>query len=110
MIEDSFSIEDRILCSDGSCIGVVGPDRLCKLCGKLYEGVEQVPQGEPTAETDEDEPGDPLEETSDQASDQASDQEAGDPLDPLDRVCCSDETCIGIIGSDGKCGTCGKMP
>jgi len=33
--EDSF--ENRVLCSDGSCIGVVGPDGRCKVCGKPYK-------------------------------------------------------------------------
>lgn len=33
--EDSF--ENRVLCSDGSCIGVIGPSGRCNVCGKLYE-------------------------------------------------------------------------
>lgn len=32
--EDSF--ENRILCIDGNCIGVVGADGRCKVCGKPY--------------------------------------------------------------------------
>ncbi len=28
--------EDRVLCSDGTCIGVIGPDGKCKECGKPY--------------------------------------------------------------------------
>jgi hypothetical protein len=28
----------RVLCSDGSCIGVIGPDGRCKECGKPYAG------------------------------------------------------------------------
>lgn len=30
--EDDF--EDRVLCSDGNCIGVIGSNGLCKVCGK----------------------------------------------------------------------------
>lgn len=30
--------ERRILCSDGNCIGVIGADGCCKVCGKPYEG------------------------------------------------------------------------
>ena len=30
--------ESRRLCSDGNCIGVVGPDGRCKECGKPYAG------------------------------------------------------------------------
>lgn len=29
--------EDRVLCSDGTCIGVIGPDGKCKECGKPYK-------------------------------------------------------------------------
>ena len=39
--ETSFSDTDwdnRILCTDGSCIGVIGLDGHCKECGKKYEG------------------------------------------------------------------------
>ena len=30
--------ENRTLCSDESCIGVIGPDGRCKECGKAYKG------------------------------------------------------------------------
>ena len=30
--------KNRRLCSDGNCIGVIGPDGRCKECGKPYEG------------------------------------------------------------------------
>lgn len=33
--EDSF--ENRVLCSDGNCIGVIGPDGRCNVCGKPYK-------------------------------------------------------------------------
>ena len=36
--EDSVDFAKRLLCSDGSCIGVVGPDGRCKECGKPYAG------------------------------------------------------------------------
>jgi hypothetical protein len=29
--------ENRVLCSDGNCIGVIGPDGRCKECGKPYD-------------------------------------------------------------------------
>jgi len=31
---DDFS--DRVLCSDGACIGVIGENGVCKVCGKPY--------------------------------------------------------------------------
>jgi len=33
--KDSF--ENRILCSNGNCIGIIGPDGKCKECGKPYK-------------------------------------------------------------------------
>ena len=30
--------ENRQLCSDGNCIGVIGPDGRCKECGKRFKG------------------------------------------------------------------------
>jgi hypothetical protein len=37
--DDEFDLSQRILCSDGNCIGVV-ENGTCKLCGKPY-----VPEG-----------------------------------------------------------------
>ena len=30
-------LENKVLCSDGNCIGVIGSDGRCKVCGKPYE-------------------------------------------------------------------------
>ena len=30
--------ENRVLCSDESCIGTIGPEGCCRECGKAYEG------------------------------------------------------------------------
>ena len=30
--------DNRTLCADGNCIGVIGPDGLCKVCGKSSTG------------------------------------------------------------------------
>jgi hypothetical protein len=36
-LEDEISdFDDRVLCSNGSCIGVVGHDGCCKVCGRAY--------------------------------------------------------------------------
>lgn len=104
MEETEFSLESRVLCSDGACIGTVGPDGLCKVCGKAYEGDEDLsglrPLSSPLPPAEEGETDQPI------SSD--SDSLAGSTVDPDERVCCPDDTCIGIIGPDGKCGTCGR--
>ncbi len=35
--EDSIDFSKRILCSDGTCIGVVNEQGICKVCGKPYQ-------------------------------------------------------------------------
>ena len=41
MSAEEFNLEERVLCSDDTCIGLVGPDGRCKECGKPYESEEQ---------------------------------------------------------------------
>jgi hypothetical protein len=48
--ENSVDFASRKLCSDGTCIGVIGPDGHCKECGKPYTG---EPEPEPAEEKEE---------------------------------------------------------
>jgi hypothetical protein len=34
--EEGPDFSDRVLCSDGACIGVINEEGLCKECGKPY--------------------------------------------------------------------------
>lgn len=36
--EESGDFSKRILCSDGTCIGVIDEKGICKVCGKPYAG------------------------------------------------------------------------
>jgi len=93
--------ENRILCKDGSCIGVIGPDGLCKECGKKYD---DTMSSETVSEEDlraDQEDISTVEETSD------ADKAPGDD-DWESRKLCSDGNCIGVIGHDGRCKECGK--
>lgn len=36
--KDEIDFSKRILCSDGTCIGVINEDGLCSECGKPYTG------------------------------------------------------------------------
>jgi hypothetical protein len=90
--------ENRMLCSDESCIGTIGPDGKCKECGKSYEGelsAEYVTSKENVVTVEEPKP-----------VSSKTDTEYDDDWDK--RVLCSDESCIGIIGPDGKCRECGQ--
>ena len=88
--------ENRVLCSDESCIGVIGPDGRCKECGKPYTE-QQAP--EKHANQPEIEVGDDIERH----------EKPGQQDDWENRTLCSDESCIGVIGPDGRCKECGKV-
>jgi len=36
--EEEIDFSKRILCSDGTCIGVINEKGICKVCGKPYAG------------------------------------------------------------------------
>jgi hypothetical protein len=91
--------DNRTLCVDESCIGVIGPDGHCKECGKPFEGErkEYIP---PAHDIDE----------SSHEIDHAKDEEyeLSSDIDWENRTLCLDESCIGVIGPDGRCKECGK--
>lgn len=104
--------DNRILCSDGNCIGIIGPDGRCKECNKPYEGklpegfMQDVSEPEDTkaAENSDNEP---LETQSPQ-TEFADEVKSHDDIDWENRTLCSDGNCIGVIGPDGRCKECGK--
>jgi hypothetical protein len=91
--------ENRVLCSDESCIGVIGPDGRCKECGKSYEGSQ-------TAESNETQTG--AVDADDLDATEPTQTDTADSSDWENRTLCSDESCIGVIGPDGRCKECGK--
>jgi len=99
--------EQRVLCSDEGCIGVIGPDGRCKECGKPYEG-ELPNMSVEESGHDEAAPDDTPDE--DQAPDTLPDAAGETDVDGewAQRTLCSDESCIGTIGPDGRCKECGK--
>ena len=111
MNETPFSLEDRILCSDGACIGLVGADGLCKVCGKAYEGDVSLLKKNTANTLDEAAQSDDTGPTDGEIEDLKKELIERDLRETNDeeRICCPDDMCIGIIGKDGKCGTCGKQ-
>jgi hypothetical protein len=105
--------EERTLCSDEACIGIIGPDGRCNECGKPYAGEPAGEAGAPEEELSL-APDTLLEEEA--GSDDAGGDDAPDDADRDDeedddweeRILCSDESCIGVIGPDGRCKECGK--
>lgn len=90
--------ENRVLCPDESCIGVIGPDGRCKECGRSYEG----------SQTGESRETQPASELADDIDGDESDRADFDDSDWGNRTLCSDESCIGVIGANGRCKECGK--
>ena len=93
--------ENRTLCIDESCIGVIGPDGRCKECGKPYEGFEY--RTSDTTEADI-----PLESDLEVHDEIHDPDEAEFDTDWEHRTLCIDESCIGVIGPDGRCKECGR--
>lgn len=104
--------ENRVLCSDGNCIGVIGPDGRCKECGKPYEG--KLPwqiKSEPTvpdSDAARDENSQPLNEKSAAEAADSTDETSQEENDWENRRLCSDGNCIGVIGPDGLCKECSR--
>ena len=93
--------ETRTLCIDESCIGVIGPDGRCKECGKPFEGFEyRTVDKVETVGTNTPPESDP--EVEDLAVPEAD-------TNWEDRTLCIDESCIGVVGPDGRCKECGLV-
>ncbi|MGD9332933.1 MAG: hypothetical protein PVJ53_16585 [Desulfobacterales bacterium] len=101
--------ERRELCSDGNCIGVIGPDGLCKECGRPGQG-GSVPADtlqETATEPAADDPQDPAEPPEEAPAGEIS-ANGDDDDDWSRRRLCPDGNCIGVIGPDGRCKECGR--
>lgn len=98
-ISESDDWENRILCPDESCIGVIGADGRCKECGNSYEGSQPAESSDTQTRSE-------LEDDIDTDQPTRSDF---DDSDWENRTLCSDESCIGVIGPDGRCKECGKF-
>ena len=95
----------RRLCPDGGCIGVIGSDGRCRVCGRSASGAKDEPPPAgfvPPAFDDADE--EPAEEVA--AANEATTSGKG-AFDPKRRLC-PDGECLGVMGADGLCNVCGK--
>ncbi|HEY5948094.1 MAG TPA: hypothetical protein VIV40_21510 [Kofleriaceae bacterium] len=98
--------DHRQLCPDGACVGLIGSDGTCKVCGRAApnwgdernRGLISEP-GDYDGEADDD----------DEIEDDApvANVNPGDPAWD-ERKLCPDDTCIGLIGDNGMCKVCGR--
>jgi hypothetical protein len=127
--------DQRQLCDDGGCVGVIGSSGTCSVCGK--RGTTMVAtaadsggakRGEATDfdeddeyyyEDDEDGGDDDDNEEDDGGDDDDDEGDADVDEDGVasvsssagewnKRELCSDGGCVGVIGDNGKCSVCGK--
>jgi len=87
--------DDRELCPDGACVGVIGPDGRCKECGAQGTG---APRARPAVAEIERVAASAV--TVGRADDGAA-------FEDDDRELCPDGACVGLIGEDGRCKVCG---
>ncbi|MFT3699748.1 MAG: hypothetical protein QM831_41760 [Kofleriaceae bacterium] len=104
--------DTREVCPDGSCVGVIGPDGQCKVCGQMSPTWNnERERGMDTSAEDSDS------EDSDTAhadkgehahEDENEDLMPGTDSDWVGREVCPDGACVGIINEQGVCNLCGK--
>lgn len=113
----------REVCPDGGCVGVIGADGTCKVCGRVsptwgnerergmvVDGADpdQDPAGDDEEDDDEDWDDD------DDGDDDADPEAALAPEASVEehewsrRKLCPDGACVGVIGANGVCSVCGK--
>lgn len=96
--------EDRVPCSDDMCVGIIGPNGKCGVCGRPGTPPPQrSTPGHPHDDLHEEVPGEEA-----AKPEPEPEPERAFAADPDDRVPCLDDMCVGILSSEGKCGTCGK--
>jgi len=102
MEETAFNPKRR-LCPDGSCVGVLGADGRCSVCQRSA-GAAGDPNEEAPAQTWA---VDGAQDSGDQALAAEAADGAAPGFDPTRRLC-DDGSCVGVLGADGVCGTCGR--
>ena len=112
--ETRFNAGARRLCPDGSCLGLVGEDGRCNVCGRTASGergtLADASSGGASADAgDGGEPSDFLaaDSAAPAGAESAPAPPAGD-FDPTRRLC-DDGACVGVVGPDGACGVCGRV-
>lgn len=116
-LRTGFDPNDRELCPDGACIGIIGPGDRCAECGKASTkkgasaGSKPAVDARPLAAHSPDDAKAPslgLGLGLGPSPSPGPREVEGDGFDPKRRELCADGACIGVIGADGRCVECGK--
>jgi hypothetical protein len=127
--DDTFDPARRKLCPDGACVGVLGDDGVCRVCGRT-EAQAAAGEEAPGAATADFDTGPDLGRDAIDGDAPAGDSAAGGfgdsaaggfgdsaaggfgdsaagGFDPNRRLC-DDGSCVGVVGADGVCAVCGR--
>lgn len=110
--ENNFDPRARRLCPDGACVGLIGDDGRCKVCGAAADGVDPsaVDSGAITWDQNRDSvDADDDDATLPRTLGEVARHDDGANFDSKRRLC-SDGSCLGIIGADNRCNVCGRPP
>jgi hypothetical protein len=95
---------ERVPCADESCIGALGADGCCAVCGRTGAGVDETPDAAALGEESDEAM---AEAASAPEVDRDDAEEEDDGEDVEERLLCADEACIGLVAEDGYCRMCG---
>jgi hypothetical protein len=90
-------IDERVPCEDELCTGVLDAAGVCGTCSKQGSREAGAALRTPATTPEHD-----VEEAN------ASESDSEGEGDESDRLPCTDDMCTGLIGADGRCGTCGR--
>ncbi len=117
-LDPDFDSDERQLCPDGGCTGLIGDDGRCKVCGARGEvpaGVDRAAAGVDQVATGADQVAAGIAQAAagiGQAVGPSPDWRGTDgdgSSDEFDaRQLCPDGNCTGLLGADGRCKVCGK--
>jgi hypothetical protein len=100
-------IPGRKLCPDGSCVGIIGKDAKCTICGTSSAAGDSPAEQAPTTSDAGGESDVESEAEPDFQAIERGPEDSSSGFDPNRRLC-GDDTCIGVIGGDNRCRICGK--
>jgi hypothetical protein len=108
--------DERVLCPNGACNGLIGREGTCKVCGHVMpnwgdermRGLSDEPEAEAEAEDDEDLEDEDESEGDDEGDDAEVSAGAEAPPEWEERKLCDDGACVGVIADNGLCTVCGK--
>jgi len=107
MSEGTFNPAQRRLCPDGSCIGVVGADGRCRVCGRAGDGSAAATAPAWGAAQPDDDDGNDTDDSLAAGAGDSGGEGGGGAFRP-DRRLCDDGSCVGVIGAGDVCSVCGR--